>query len=90
MNNTALGAKWANKRSVYNTFFGKKQHLSFHDYRENFIIEIFQEEFHDIPENLKYGEISQKSNENFVVGYTFNLCENYISIVILKQNITNQ
>jgi len=39
---------------------------------------------------LKYGEISQKSNENFVTGYTFNLCENYISIVILKQNITNQ
>ena len=40
--------------------------------------------------NLKYGEISQKSNENFVVGYTFNLCENYISIVILNQNIKNQ
>ena len=28
--------------------------------------------------------------KNYVVGYTFNLCENYISIVILKQNITNQ
>ena len=35
-------------------------------------------------------EISQKSNEKFVVGYTFNLCENYISIVILNQNIKNQ
>jgi len=36
------------------------------------------------------GKISQKSNENFVMGYTFNLCENYISIVILNQNIKNQ
>lgn len=34
--------------------------------------------------------MSQKANENFVVGYTFNLCENYISIVILNQNIKNQ
>ena len=40
--------------------------------------------------NLKYRKISQKPNENFVVGYTFNLCENDTSIVILKQNITNQ
>ena len=39
--------------------------------------------------NLKYGEISQKSNENFVVGYTFNLCENYISIVILNRILNN-
>ncbi len=35
-------------------------------------------------------EMSQKVNENFVVGYTFNLCKNYIFIVILNQNIKNQ
>lgn len=36
------------------------------------------------------GKISQKSNENFVMGYALNLCENDISIVILNQNIKNQ
>ena len=40
--------------------------------------------------NLNMGKISQKSNENFVTGYTFNLCKNHISIVILNQNIKNQ
>ena len=36
------------------------------------------------------GKIAQKHNSNSVMGYTFNLCENYISIVILNQNIKNQ
>ena len=35
-------------------------------------------------------EISQKANENFVAGYAFNLCENYISIVILKYIIKSE
>ena len=52
-------------------------------------------EFHDIPENLKdkrINEVDRTPAENlaYQVGYTFNLCENYISIVILNQNIKNQ
>ena len=52
-------------------------------------------EFQDIPENLKdkrINEVDRTPAENlaYQVGYTFNLCENYISIVILNQNIKNQ
>ena len=33
--------------------------------------------------------MSQKANENFVMGYMFNLCENDISIVILNRILNN-
>jgi hypothetical protein len=36
--------------------------------------------------NLEYRKISQKPNENFVVGYTFKLCENDTSIDYFPTN----
>ena len=43
-----------------------------------------------ITRNLIFNQFRKSFNENFVMGYALNLCENDISIVILNQNIKNQ